>query len=230
MPIKQIRARARECTPKLIDLGFNEGSDYTPVEPKQKQRLVELINHLQGDMPLREFADAIGINHSSIVNWLSQKGGIGAKGRQALADYLKRSVQDLVDYLDEKYTLLEFLDPQFKLEEQISSFNVDNVSSWIQYRANLDEKLRLLNELIQQVGGIARDKSTTRLRRSLQALLDSGEYDDLKQIAEQVGLKPDRLDKFYRGESLPCEDEITALSPLLPDDVEELRRLYVTGV
>lgn len=190
-------------------------------------RLNALIDQLRGDYPWRTLGDLLDFNYTNLIR-AKQVGRLGAKGKLAIANYLKRKVSDIDAYLGGEVELYELLDPQFGLSESLNGFNVDTVSTWIRYRANLDEKIRLHQELSQQIAGIARGKASAHLRASLQCLLDDGQT--IEKIADQTGLKPARLKQFYRGERLPCEDEVVALAPLLPENLEDLQRLYVTGV
>jgi len=195
----------------------------------RRAQIQMLVERLRGETPWRDFAASLGnINYTAITPWL-KTGKVGEKGKRILADFLHRSVKDIEDYLEGKYTIDEFLDPQFKLSEKINGYTEEGVSAWIRYRANLQQKVRLHRELSEQISGIALDKTTIRLQRSLQTLLDSEHYKDSSEIAEEIGLSKERIDQFLRGEALPCEDEITALAPILAQDIDELRRVYITG-
>lgn len=195
----------------------------------RRAQIQTLVDRLRGETPWRDFAESLGnINYTAITSWL-KAGKVGEKGKRILADFLHRSVKDIEDYLEGKYTIDEFLDPQFKLSEKINGYTEEGVSAWIRYRTNLQQKVRLHRELSEQISGIALDKTTIRLQRSLQTLLDSEQYKNSGEIAEEVGLSKERIDQFLRGEALPCEDEITALAPILAQDIDELRRVYITG-
>ena len=195
----------------------------------RRSQIQVLIQRLRGETPWREFAASMGdINHTAIIPWL-KTGNVGEKGKRVLATFLRRSVRDVEDYLDGKYTIDQFLDPQFKLSEKINGYTEEGISAWIRYRSNLQQKVRLHRELSEQISGIALDKTTLRLQRSLQSLLSSRQYGDSSEIAEEIGLSKERIDQFLRGEALPCEDEITALAPILAQDIDELRRAYITG-
>lgn len=197
----------------------------------QRERFKELVNRLRGDMSLREFSDLAKIPFGTVSSWDKS---VGSKSKEHIRAYVssevgKRELQDLEDYLTGRIDLDLFLDPQHKLKETLNQFSLQKVRVWIKNRTNLNEKITLLNDLVEQVGGVAIANSSLRLSQSIQSLLDSGRFASIEQIAEHTGIKQDRLRLLYKGEALPCEDEVMALSPLLPEDIKELRRVYVTG-
>ena len=197
----------------------------------QRGRFKELVNRLRGDMSLREFSDLAQIPFGTVSSWDKS---VGSKSKEHIRAYVssevgKRELQDLEDYLTGRIDLDLFLDPQHKLKETLNQFSLQKVRVWIKNRTNLNEKITLLNDLVEQVGGVAIANSSLRLSQSIQSLIDSGRFTSIEQIAQHTGIKQDRLSLLYKGEALPCEDEVMALSPLLPEDIKELRRVYVTG-
>ena len=97
--------------------------------PEAKQRLIELVDYLREGRPWQKFGALVKLNPASLLKWVAPDGGgIGAKGKQAIATYLNRTAKDIDDYLEGQYTLHELLDPQFGLSEKLNSFNVETVS------------------------------------------------------------------------------------------------------
>ena len=213
--------------------GHKKSSHNAFVNAQQRHRWETLLTTLQDGTSQRDFAARIGVPPGTIATW---KKAVGTKSKLAIVRFVSegwgpRDLDDLDAYLDGDLSLPDFLDPQYKLHEALARFNLATVRAWIKNRANLDEKLTLLHDLTQQVGGIARANSSLRLSQSIQALLDSGDpkFTNLHSIARVTGINVKRLVLLYKGEAMPCEDEVLALSPYLPEDIEELRRVYVTG-
>lgn len=196
------------------------------------QLIKQLIDALQGEMTIRELADLVGIDNSTFFHWMNT-GRIGSKGRQALCAYMSKAIaprdeSDLQLYLDGEIDLAHLLDPLWKLEtDRIAQISVEDVLIWIDDRANISEAIKVHRKIQEKIERVLSDKLTTRLIKDFAKVRQQGI--SLKEISENTGLPVSRVSELSRGESLPCKDELVALSPYLNGSLEEMLEFYGAG-
>jgi hypothetical protein len=195
---------------------------------EEKQRLLQLLERLQGNKTLRWMAAQLKLGSQSTIHRWRNTGIISGEGKIAIARYLGRSIEDLDSYLSGKVCLDELLDPKRRFEH-LAKLTSDDVLYWLRWRASLRDKVQIAQELNTLLYGLLIDSKAKSLSHSINAVIQSGRYPSLQKIAETIGISANRLDNLMSGEESPTEADLIALSSVLNGDTERLLKDYLAG-
>lgn len=194
----------------------------------KQQRLIELLDRLQGDKPLRWMVAELNISSQSTLHRWKTTGIIATDGKLAIAKYLGRDVEDLEAYLSERYSLDELLDPK-KRFQHLSHLTKSDIMHWLHWHATLQEKVEISEALNSSIHSMLLDSKAKALRDSIEGIIKAGRYKTTKEIADTIGLPVERLDDLMSGKLSPSEADLIALSGVLNGEIEMLTQFYLTG-
>ncbi len=194
----------------------------------EKQRLIQLLDRLQKNKPLRWIAQQLKLGSQSTIHRWRKTGSISGEGKIAVARYLGRSVEDLDCYFSGKVSLEDLLNPQDKFSYS-AELSVDDVLYWLKWRASLRDKVQIAQELNAILYGLLIDTKAKSLSHSIHGVIESGRYPSLQKIVETSGIPAQRLDNLMSGKESPTEADLIALSSVLNSDTERLLKEYLTG-